>query len=297
MTVDVVCAGTPFLDLIFRGLPRIPEAGEEALAAEVVIVPGAMANVAFALRQLGLDAVVCAPVGTDPAGRFLRELMAEAGIPWIGDPADTTPISVGLPVDGERAFVTVMAEAAIDMVAISALAPRAVVVNLPLPTGMPGGPRIFGVLGDPQVAILLDRPPEPLAGLRALFVNAREACNLTGLSDSLAAATRLATRGCPVIVTRGADGAALALPDGRLVEGVAAGIDAIDTVGAGDLFTAAFIWADLLDRSLEESLDIAIAYASHSLATPSPRQKGLTRAAFVAALTSTTRPQSWMLEV
>jgi hypothetical protein len=71
MTVDVVCVGTPFLDLIFRGLPVMPSAGEEVLAAGVVIVPGAMANVAFAMRQLGLEAVVCAPVGTDATGRFL----------------------------------------------------------------------------------------------------------------------------------------------------------------------------------------------------------------------------------
>ena len=53
MTVDVVCAGPPFLDLVFRGLPRLPEPGEELLANEVAIMPGAMANVAFAMRQLG----------------------------------------------------------------------------------------------------------------------------------------------------------------------------------------------------------------------------------------------------
>jgi ribokinase len=297
MTVDVVCAGAPFLDLIFRGLPLIPKAGEETLATELVIVPGAMANVAFALRQLGLKAVVCSPVGTDPAGRLLQELMAEAGIPWIGSPAEATPVSVGLPVDGDRAFVTVNPDTAIDMAAISPLAPRAIVLNVPLPSGIPIGPRIFGVVGDPQVAILLDRPPEVLTGLRALFVNEREARNLTGLPDSLEAASRLAARGCPVIVTRGADGAAAALPDGRVLEAAAVQIEAVDTVGAGDLFTAAFIWADLLDRSAEECLEMASAYASHSLAAPSQRQKGLTKAAFVDAIASTTRQQSWMLEV
>ena len=91
MTVDVVCAGPPFLDLVFRGLSRLPEPGEEVLAEELAIVPGAMANVAFALRQLGVDAVVCSPVGTDPAGRLLQALMAEAGIPWLGGQTPTTP--------------------------------------------------------------------------------------------------------------------------------------------------------------------------------------------------------------
>ena len=59
--VDVVCVGSPFLDLIFRGLSALPAPGAEQLAGELVIVPGAMANVAFALGRLGLRAAICAP--------------------------------------------------------------------------------------------------------------------------------------------------------------------------------------------------------------------------------------------
>ena len=136
MTVDVVCAGPPFLDLVFRGLSRLPEPGEEVLAEELAIVPGAMANVAFALRQLGVDAVVCSPVGTDPAGRLLQALMAEAGIPWLGRQTPTTPVSVALPIDGERAFVTHFPAPDVDVAAIAAAEPRAVVLNLPLAAGL-----------------------------------------------------------------------------------------------------------------------------------------------------------------
>ena len=297
MTVDVVCVGTPFLDVIFRGLPVMPAAGEEVIASGVVIVPGAMANVAFALRQLGLDAVVCAPVGTDAAGRFLQQLMAEAGVPWIGDPAEATSVSVGLPLDGDRAFVTVMPDAVIDMSVVAALEPRAIVVNLPLPDGLPVGPRIFGVIGDPQVDLLRERPLEGLASLRALILNEREARNLTGQWDTLAAARQIAAGGCTVIVTRGEHGALAAAPDGRAVAAAAVPATATDTVGAGDLFTAAFALADLSDRSLEECLATATAYASHSLAKPSSRQKGLTRADFSDAIASTTGPEAWMLEV
>jgi sugar/nucleoside kinase (ribokinase family) len=297
MTVDVACVGTPFLDVIFRGLPVMPAAGQEVLASDVVIVPGAMANVAFALRQLGLEAVVCAPVGSDAAGRFLQALMADAGIPWIGDPTDATPVSVGLPLDGDRAFVTVMPQAVMDMSAVAALAPRAIVVNLPLPDGMPVGPRIFGVLGDPQVDLMRDRPHECLSSLRALIVNEREACNLTGLTDGLEAGREIAARGCPVIVTRGEHGAVAVAPDGHVIEAAATPATATDTVGAGDLFTAAFVLADLCNRSLEECLSTATAYASHSLGRPATRQKGLTRAAFSDAIASTTGPEAWMLEV
>jgi ribokinase len=297
MTIDVVCAGPPFLDIVFRGLPRIPRAGEEVLASEVVTVPGAMANVAFALRQLGLNSVVCSPVGIDPAGRLLQELMAEAGIPWIGEPTDSTSLSVALPIDGDRAFVTVQSEAVVDLDAIAALSPRALVVNLPLPGRMPDEPWIYGVVGDPQVTILLDDGPKPLTELRTLILNEREARHLTGLSDTLEAAAQLAARGCPVVVTRGANGAAAAMPDGQVLEAAAVFTEAFDTVGAGDLFTAAFIWADLLGRPVGERLNLATAYASLSLARPAPRQKGLTAVAFRVALAATEAPMDWLQEV
>jgi ribokinase len=299
MTVDVVCAGAPFLDLVFRGLDRMPTAGEEVLARDLVIVPGAMANVAFALRQLDLEAVVCAPIGTDPAGRFLKQLMDDAGIPWLGEPTTATPVSVGLPLDGERAFVTVHPTTDVDVDAIARARPRAVVVNLPLPSGfrdgLPDRPQLYGVVGDPQVANLLDRPAEPWTALRAVFLNEREAFHLSGRSDAADAARLLAERGCLVVVTRGARGAAAAHPDGRVAEASGLPVVALDTVGAGDLFTAAFIWADLAGRPLEDCLEVSTAYASHSLAAPGSRQKGLTLAAFLDAA----RPAphgSWKLE-
>jgi hypothetical protein len=223
--------------------------------------------------------------------------MAEAGIPWIGEPTDSTSLSVALPIDGDRAFVTVQSDAVVDLDAIAALSPRALVVNLPLPGRMPAEPWIYGVVGDPQVTILLDDGPRPLTELRTLILNEREARHLTGLSDILEAAAQLAARGCPVVVTRGANGAAAAMPDGQVLEAAAVSTEAFDTVGAGDLFTAAFIWADLLGRPLGERLSLATAYASLSLARPAPRQKGLTAVAFRVALAATEAPMDWLQEV
>jgi len=300
MTVDVVCAGPPFLDLVFRGLLRLPEPGEELVAEQLAIVPGAMANVAFALRQLGLDAVVCSPVGTDPAGRLLQGLMAEAGIPWLGQPTATTPVSVALPIDGERAFVTHFPAPDVDIPAIAAAEPRAVVLNLPLPAGLlsslPTAPRLIGVVGDPQIAILRERAAESWADLRAVILNEREAMLLSDRPDAAAAARDLATRGCLVIVTRGDRGVVAVEPDGACHETEAVPVHAPDTVGAGDLFTAAWLWADLADRPLDESLAIATSYASRSLAAPGSRQKGLDRAAFLEAADIDGGGGGWMRE-
>jgi hypothetical protein len=204
-------------------------------------------------------------------------------------------VSVGLPLDGERAFITVHPTTEVDVAAITAAAPRAIVANLPLPAGMPAQPRLYGVVGDPQVAILLDRPRDPWRNLRAVFLNEREAFNLSGRATAADAARELAAD-CLVVVTRGERGAAAALPDGQVVETPGVPVHALDTVGAGDLFTAAFVWADLADRSLAECLSVATAYASHSLAASSSTQKGLSRAAFLDAFGSTSDPERWMQE-
>jgi sugar/nucleoside kinase (ribokinase family) len=284
MTIDVACVGSPFLDLIFRGLKALPGPGEEQLARELVIVPGAIANVAYALNRLGLEAVVCAPVGRDPAGRLLGELMADAGVRWIGRSAATTPVSVAMPVDGDRSFVTAGPPPTVDTDALAELAPRAVVVDLPSIGLLPPLPIVYAVVGDPEVSVLAGNLPRSLGGVRALILNDREARGMTRVGDTDGAAARLATLGTTVVVTCGRSGAVATEPDGRVVRVEAPIVEVEDPTGAGDLFTAAYVWADLAGRPLEDRLALASAYASLSLEAASSRQKGLTGQQFEKAL-------------
>jgi sugar/nucleoside kinase (ribokinase family) len=288
MSVDVVCVGSPFLDLIFRGLPALPEPGEEQLASDLVIVPGAMANVAFAIEQLGLRAAVWAPIGGDPAGRLLQELMAEAGVQWIGPAAERTPVSVALPAHGDRAFVTLGPGVQVDPAPVRDLEPRAVVIDLPAVPRLPDVPIVYAVVGDPEVRLLAGNLPESLVPLRALIVNAREARALAGAEDLDEAARRLAGLGTLVVVTCGSAGALAVEPGGGVIIRVPAPEMKIDDpTGAGDLFTAAFVWADLEGRALEERLHLATMYASTSLAAAGRRQKGVTREELERAIGAT----------
>jgi sugar/nucleoside kinase (ribokinase family) len=277
MIVDVVCVGSPFLDLIFRGLPALPAPGEEQLASDLVIVPGAMANVAYALERLGLSAAVCAPIGRDPAGRLLQTLMAEAGVRWIGPDAEMTPVSVALPAHGDRAFVTLGPDVEIDPSRIGDLRPRAVVIDLPAVHRLPDVPLVYAVVGDPEVRMLAGNLPSSLSSLRALILNSREARGLAGTDDLDQAAARLASLGALVVVTCGYEGALAVEPGGAITRVGAPAVQIDDPTGAGDLFTAAFVWADLEGRPLEERLSLATTYASISLAAASRRQKGVTR--------------------
>ncbi len=284
MIVDVACVGDPFLDLIFLGLPGMPVLGEETLAARLKVVPGGMANVAFALRRLGLDAVICAPRGQDPAGRFLAELIAEAGVPWVGRDGEATPVTVALPVEGDRALVSVMPEPTVDAGMLRQLTMRAVVVDLPSVPLLPAVPRAYAVVGDPEVAMLAGRLPERLDGVHALILNRREAMGLTGQADVRAAARLLASLGPTVVVTLGAGGAMAVEPDGRTVDITAPVADVADATGAGDLFVSAYIWADLGGHELEERLGLATRYASLSLEQATDRLKGITLGEFEALL-------------
>ena len=280
MKADVVCVGDPFLDLIFRGLPGMPVLGEELLATRLVVVPGGMANVAYALCRLELSAVVCAPIGRDPAGRFLAQLMADAGIAWVGGQGEVTPVTVALPAIGDRALVSVMPPPTVDVETLAGIATRAIVVDLPsvpLLPEMPSSPRVYAVVGDPEVAMLAGRMPASLEGIHALVLNDREAGRLTGESDAPSAAARLASLGTTAVVTRGFAGAIAVEPDGRSVAVPALPADVADATGAGDLFAAAYVWADLAGHGLEARLRLASSYASLSLERTADRQKGITR--------------------
>jgi sugar/nucleoside kinase (ribokinase family) len=99
---------------------------------------------------------------------------------------------------------------------------------------------------------------------RSLLVNAREARLLTGEDDPREAARALAARTPCAVVTLGAAGA-IAVEGSALVEAEGIDVDTVDTTGAGDLFTAAYVWADLAGAPLEARLRWAGLYAALSV--------------------------------
>ncbi len=83
-----------------------------------------------------------------------------------------------------------------------------------------------------------------LRGVTALIVNAREAERLAGRDDPVEAATALGEHVPSVVVTLGPRGA-VGVQDGRLVPATAPEVEVADPTGGGDLFVAAYAWADL----------------------------------------------------
>jgi len=267
VSVDVVCAGLPFLDITFTGLPAMPALGEERYAERVQFTPGGLANVAVGLTRLGLDAVVVSPVGGDIGGRILAGLLSEQGIRWLGPNGDATAISAVLPLDGERAFVTVAPDQPAVTETVASLEPRAVVIDLPVVGEAPDGPAVYAVVGDVDARALAGRLPAGLGSVRTLIANESEARFLSGADDPAQAAVELARHCQTVVVTLGPGGAICAGEHG-VIRGLAPPVSAVDTNGAGDLFTAAWIWADLAGHPVEQRLHLAVTYAAESVRVP-----------------------------
>jgi sugar/nucleoside kinase (ribokinase family) len=264
-SVDIACAEPAFLDLTMVGLDAIPGPGEERLATDFLRSPGGGAITAVGAARLGLASSLVSPLGDDPVGILLRSLLADDGVRWSGRLVDRSPVTVIMPSAGDRAMATYDPGESVTAAELAAVEPRAVVLSIPRLGLAPAGARVYASVGDVDARALAGGElPAELAGARALLVNEREARLLTGLSDPEAAVEALAALTPLAIVTLGSDGAVAAGVDGAVrVPGVA--VEAVDTTGAGDLFAAAYVWADHWGAGLAERLRWAVLYASLSV--------------------------------
>jgi sugar/nucleoside kinase (ribokinase family) len=263
--VDIACAEPAFLDLTMVGLDAIPGPGEERLATDFLRSPGGGAITAVGAARLGLASALVSPLGDDPVGILLRSLLADDGVRWSGRLVDRSPVTVIMPSAGDRAMATYDPGESVTAAELAAVEPRAVVLSIPRLALAPAGARVYASVGDVDARALSGgRLPAELAGARALLVNEREARLLTGRSDPEAAVEALAELTPLAIVTLGSDGAVAAGTDGAVrVPGVA--VETVDTTGAGDLFAAAYVWADHWGVGLTERLRWAVLYASLSV--------------------------------
>jgi sugar/nucleoside kinase (ribokinase family) len=267
VTVDVVCADPVFLDLTFEGLAQLPSVGSEYFARALHESPGGAATTALGLARLGLRVAVVAPLGRDLAGRSLRELLETEGVVCAGCETARTPVTVVLPFAGERALVSFAPPVPLDAESIERLRPRAVVVGVERLALVPEGAAAYAVVGDPEADRLAGALPRELERAHALLANRSEAERLTGKRTPESAALALAERVATAVVSCGPDGA-VAASGGALFHAPAPRVEVVDTTGAGDLLTAAYVWGELTGLTLAERLRHAVVYASLSVRTP-----------------------------
>ena len=173
-----------------------------------------------------------------------------------------------MPFGGDRAMVTIDPGARASASDVAAREPRAVAASLDQLYVVPNGTTAYVTCGDDDLRAYEGRPPAALGGARALFVNQREALGLSGKDTVADAAASLAELAETVVVTLAAEGA-MAFGNGEAMAAPGEPVDGpADTTGAGDLLTAAYIWADLHGAEPEARLHWAVLYAGLAVTTP-----------------------------
>jgi sugar/nucleoside kinase (ribokinase family) len=251
VSVDVACGELAFVDLTFAGLEALRSAGGGAITA-------------IGAARLGLASALVSPIGADAEGDFLRAALAAEGVRWAGRKVPRTAVTAVLPAADDRAMATFDPGEQLTAGELAAVAPRAVVLSLPRLAMTPPGARLYATVGDADARAGTGAAVPGIGDARALLVNEREAELLTGAGDPAEAAERLAEQTERVVVTLGAGGA-LELSGGELVRAKGVHCRAVDTTGAGDLFAAAYVWADLAGAEPLERLRWAVLYASLSV--------------------------------
>ena len=266
---DVLLVGDYFLDLVFTGLPRQPELGQEVFASGFDMVPGGAYNSAVALHRLGVGVAWAADFGNDEfsrraAGDALREGMDDRWFVHHSRPYRRITVAASYP--DERSFITFIdPEPALPagMRALAQLSARLLLVAGFYRGALFAPGQLLARLHGMQLAMdgngadgMLLSDPGTRAVLRRvqLFMpNATEARSLTGETEIPAAAEALACC-CPLAVVKDGPNGSYASDGCELLHAAPLDVVPLDTTGAGDCYNAGFVAARLRGLPVAECL-------------------------------------------
>jgi sugar/nucleoside kinase (ribokinase family) len=277
-----VCMGVHVLDVLVRPVEAIPEGQGGELVEEIrVTAAGSAGGTALVLAKLGAAVKSAGAVGRDAAGDMLLALLERDGVDTSlvvrRDDVQTSTSVLPIRPSGERpAFHVVGANGSFAPDDVPASEVEAA-THLHV-----GGPEF---MGGEAVAPLLARardnnvvtsadvlaPGEPglldwigpaLPELDYFLPNGDQVMALTGSDDLEEGCRALIERGVGcVAATRGAEG--VTVVDGDGAESVPAiEVEAVDTTGCGDAFSAGFLRGLALGRERREAAVLGCATAA-----------------------------------
>ncbi len=273
----VICVGDLNLDIIaFHD--DIPKLGGESMASRAYISSGgSAANVAHALRLLGLSSELVSCVGTDIVGEFLVEELRKArvGTRYIQktEKESTGVVYVVVSRSGER---TMFAYRGANKHLTHALLPRDIASESTL-IHISG----YCFLEEPQkraaeyimekadkhgipktldLCIPLIRGGEQLDELLRsfdyVFMNEDEAGELLGRLGITSIGEAALSIGSIFVLKRGSRGCSIVGRSG-VIDVPTASVNPVDTTGSGDAFAAGFIYGIVASLSLERCATLA----------------------------------------
>lgn len=281
---DLLVVGSANADLVI-GVERRPGAGETVLGSDLAVHPGGKgANQAVAAARLGARTALLARLGDDAHGRLLLDSQRASGVDTVGVLVGGAPTGVALitvdPSGDNSIVVSPGANGRLtpgDVHAAASLFQASRVVSAQLEIPLETVVEVVRSLAEDSRFVLNPSPPRPLptevlAACDPLIVNEHEAKVILGdsaVGDTPEDWARILLAKGPrsVVVTLGAEGALVASAQG-VARIPAVKVDAVDTTGAGDAFTAALAWRLGTGASLPE----AAAYAARVGAVAVTRQ-------------------------
>ena len=252
----VLVVGSVNLDLSTT-VARLPSPGETVSDAELQRFPGGKgANQALAAKRLGADVSLMACVGDDPTAYDALMLLREAGVDLAHvrthDTLGTGVALIAVDAEGENQIVVAPgANRALDASRFEAPDVDAVICQLEIPEAA-----IAEVASQFSGFLCVNLAPAREVG-DALFARA----DLVVVNETEAAfyGDKLDRCGGWVATTFGANGAELCRGGESVARAIPPAVNAIDTVGAGDTFTAALVVALVEGQAPEEALRFACA--------------------------------------
>jgi ribokinase len=251
---------------------RLPRGGESLAASAFVAEPGGKGfNVALAAHRLGAAVDGAFAIGGDAFGRVAREAFRSAGLPLVMlvEHEGSTGAGIGfIDASGENCIaVSQGANARLgssDVRRAAALEPGGLcIATFESPDGAIGTAFEHAcacgatTLLNPSPSRSID--PAILRNTQVLVVNEVEAGDL-GLTSHPGALDDLMRRGPTIVViTQGAAGATAFRKDLPPLHQAAFPVSAVDTIGAGDAFTAGLAVCLVQGRPLADGLRRAAA--------------------------------------
>ncbi|MEZ6000229.1 ribokinase [Hyphomonas sp.] len=248
--------GSINLDIVATG-PALPRPGETVGGARLARHPGGKgANQALAARRLGADVRMVGAVGADDMADDALKLLQEGGVD-LSEVAhvngETTGVAL-IAVDansGENLIVVCPGANNVlrpDDLAHLPIEHMMGVLEVPVPALMAAAEKATGFVSL-NLAPALTIPDQLMTMADLLSVNETEAATY---------GDRLMTSGALVAVSLGAEGAVLYKQGQEIARAAPPKVRVVDTVGAGDTFTAALTVALIEGKSPQEALAFAV---------------------------------------
>ncbi len=282
--MKILSLGAVLLDQI-ASVDRFPKEDDEVFVPELQLLPGgSAANFAVIASRLGADAGFIGKIGDDFFGEYLVKDLKEEKVNTDAVPKSLLPtgtVFIAVRKDGQRMMFAHSGAANdlseqdinIDYMAKYDHLHLADLENIS--TLSYAAKKFTGTISLNPGALMAEKPKETLELMPlvdVLICSRNEAMLLSGaknVSDALEFFFKLGPE--VVVITRGAE-SSLAY-DGKCKFDVPVfKVPVVDTTGAGDAFSAAFVCRYLEKKDIEESLRFANATASVTVQNPGARE-------------------------